>query len=87
MERTMAEEKPLNYSEIVKELKSEPVLNQGRNLLVKSWHHDYDKEEYIKELLEYVRDSMKQIVHLEAPDLFDEEERNALTEPEGKTLF
>lgn len=81
------QEEPLRYSEIIQTLKSKPVLNQGAGLLVKSWHHNYNEKEYIQELLQYVRDSIKQIVHLEAPNLFDDEDCKNLIEPEGKTLF
>ena len=77
----------MSYMEIVKGLKSESTLHVGRDLLLKSWRGDYVDEIYIKELLDYVRLSMREMVRLEKPMLFDEDGEESLTEPETPSMF
>lgn len=77
----------IKYTELIKGLKCESTLHLGRNLLRKSWKKEYNKDEFIKDLLDYVRLSMREMVNLEEPTLFDDEAIEILTKQTGTSLF
>lgn len=74
-----------DYADLVKGLHNEDILHSGRALLVRGWQ-EMPKDSLTRDLLEYVRDSMKRIVLLERPD-YDSEELEGVIEPEGRSLF
>jgi len=82
----------ISYMEIVKGLKSETILNVGRSLLIEFWSSDQWEDADIEKLMEdvriYIKESMRQMVQLEKPHLFDDEEaENIITEPETRSMF